>query len=135
MAISPISPVIKQKKGGGLFGKIAGGLAGAIGGAFLGQPVLGAQLGSQVGGAVGEAVKPTSASESKTVNALSSSLKTDPETQIAALAEGKRAVLQNQDLTPDEAQGLVGSYSEAQRRLRDRIGGFRGPGTGNTSTT
>lgn len=54
MALVEVSPVIKRKGGGGLFGKILGGLVGTVAGALTGGTgaAAGGAIGSKLGGAV-----------------------------------------------------------------------------------
>lgn len=125
MALTEITPRIKTSGGkGGFLGKIFGGVAGAVAGGVLGGPagmVKGASLGSTAGGLIGGASDPLKQSEQRTLSPLQSRAEIDPETQIAALAESQKALVDVSEITAEEAQRLSDRMEQAKDALRQRL--------------
>jgi hypothetical protein len=129
MALNPIYIPERQKRGGGLFGKIAGGLAGLAAGVaapFTGGASLAAipglmAAGSTVGGIAGEAISPSKASPGGGGNpVLETAMQADPMAQMAMLSESQNS-LKGYPLPTDQAQEAWDYYERAKQDLRKRM--------------
>jgi hypothetical protein len=91
MALSPIAPVQKKKKGGflGSLGTVLGGVAGAV----IGGPA-GAATGASLGGTAGGLIDPAKGGGGGRSVPLSSVAKVDPNVQLAQLVDARDSAMQ-----------------------------------------
>lgn len=125
MAITPIALQPKEKRGGGLFGKIAGGLVGAVAGLATGNPLAvlkGATGGAALGGMIGGAVKPDSVKPTRGVSTLERAMSANPGAQIAMISEGQNEVKTLPGISVDEKERAISELEKAKVRLRGLMG-------------
>lgn len=125
MALNTINvePKVKEKRGGGLFGKIAGGLVGAVGGAFAGNPLAGAKLGMDVGGTAGALIKPGSAKQTSGGLALTKVADQDSEVQLARLLDAQKELLASTKFAfPEKEEVNTQVFTPAIEALRKQRG-------------